>query len=355
MSGVERGGWLEAVAGDAVTATRLSQARQIADMLAVEATWARALGAAGVVPQDVAEAAAQAIAAARIDPENLARAAAVDGLPVPGLVRQLRAALPEALHPALHSGLTSQDVMDSALMLAVKDILEDFEARIGRVAVALDALRGRFGAAPLMARTRMQAALPIAAGDRIAAWARPFADHRARLAQLRPRLLRLQLGGPVGTRAGLPGPPGEIARHMAAALGLAEPGTAWHSDRAALAELGGWLALVAGSLGKIGHDIALMAQQGVGQARLAGGGSSSAMAHKRNPVGAEILVALARHTAVQLSALHLALDHEQERSGAAWTLEWLVLPGMLIAAGAALRRAEGLLGAVEAMGETAPS
>lgn len=348
-------GWLQAVAGDAATAARLGEARQIADMLAVEAAFARALGVVGQVPQDVAEAAAKAIAAARIDPESLARAAAVDGLPVPGLVRQLRAALPEELHPALHKGLTSQDVMDSALMLALREILEDFEARIGRVAAALDALAARFGTAPLMARTRMQAALPITAGERIAAWRAPLAGHLARLAELRPRLLRLQLGGPVGTRDSMPGPPGAIARHMAAALGLGHAEAAWHTDRAALAELGGWLSLVAGGLGKIGHDIALMAQQGVGQARLSGGGTSSAMAHKRNPVGAEILVALARYTAVQLAALHLTLDHEQERSGASWTLEWLVLPGMLIAAGAALRRAEALLGAVEAMGERAAS
>jgi len=351
MSGAAPGGWLAAVAGDAATAERLSEPRQIADMARVEAAWARALGAAGVAARDIAEAAAEAIAAAPVDRERLAREAARDGMPVPGLVRQWRAALSEALHPALHSGLTSQDVMDTALVLALGDILLDFEARIARVEAALATLEARFGAVPLMARTRMQAALPITAGDRIAAWARPFAAHRDRLAQLRPRLLRLQLGGPAGTRAGLHGQGEAIERHMAAALGLGAPGAAWHTDRAALAELGGWLSLVAGSLGKIGHDIALMAQQGVDAARISGGGTSSAMAHKANPVGAEVLVALARFVAVQLSALHLALDHEQERSGTSWTLEWLVLPGMLGATGAALARAETLLQGVEALGE----
>lgn len=345
------GGWLQAVAGDAATAARLSEARQINDMLRVEAAYSRALGAVGHVPADMAEAAAQAVEGTRIDTALLARDAATDGMPVPGLVRQLRAALPETLHPALHDGLTSQDVMDTALVMALVEILDDFEGRIDRVEAALAGLKARFDTAPLMARTRMQAALPMTAGARINAWARPLADHRTRLAELRPRLLRLQLGGPIGTRDSLHGQGGAIARHMAHALDLQEPGAAWHSDRSALAELAGWLSMLAGSLGKIGHDIALMTQQGVDAASLKGGGKSSAMGHKKNPVGAEILVALARHAAVLVSGMHLALDHEQERSGVSWTLEWLVLPGLLMTTGAALGRAETLLEGVESLGD----
>ena len=347
------GGWLSAVTGDAEVAARLAEPRQIEDMRRVEAAHARALGVAGRVPPTVAQAAAEAIAAAEIDTDRLAREAVADGMPVPSLVRQLRAAAPEALRGAVHEGLTSQDVMDSALVLALRDILALFEDRLSGLEAALAALEGRHGAAPLMARTRMQAALPVTVGHRIGQWRRPLAGHRARLAQLRPRLLVLQLGGPVGTRGGFGGQGDAIAREMAAELDLAEPGAAWHSDRSALAELGGWLSLLTGSLGKMGHDIALMSQQGVGTVRLSGGGTSSAMGHKANPVAAEILVTLARFCSVQLAGLHLALDHEQERSGAAWTLEWLILPGMLEAAGAALGHASRLVGAVEAMGEGA--
>lgn len=346
------GGWMQAMAGDAATAARLSEARQIADMLRVEAAYSRALGAVGHVSAEMAEAAARAIEAAGIDTARLATDSAADGAPVPGLVRQLRGQVPEALHPALHDGLTSQDVVDTATVLALGDIVEDFEGRIGRVVSLLEELEARFGTRPLMARTRMQAALPVTMGARIATWRRPFADHRARLAELRPRLMRLQMGGPVGTRGTFHGKSGEIARHVAAALGLAEPGSAWHGDRSGLAELAGWLSMVAGSLGKMGHDLALMAQQGVDAARIAGGGTSSAMAHKKNPVGAEILVGLARYASVLVAGMHLALDHEQERSGASWTLEWLVLPELLMAAGAALRRAEALLEQVENLGES---
>ncbi|MDM8165242.1 3-carboxy-cis,cis-muconate cycloisomerase [Roseovarius sp.] len=352
MTGAEPGGWLEAVAGDPPTSARLAEARRLQDMLRVEAAYSRALGAVGQVTPEIADAAASAIETAQIDTARLAQEAAEDGMPVPSLSRQLRAALPGELHGALHKGLTSQDVMDTALVLALRDILDDFETRLDRVDAALADLDARFGNAPLMARTRMQAALPVAVSDRIALWRRPLAGHRDRLAELRPRLLRLQLGGPVGTRGTFHGHGDVIAGHMAKALDLGNPETAWHTDRAPLAELGGWLSMVAGSLGKMGHDIALMTQQGVDAAKLKGGGSSSAMAHKVNPVSAELLVTLARYTAVQLPGLHLALDHEQERSGISWTLEWLILPPMLVATGAALSRAEVLARAIESMGDS---
>jgi len=343
--------WLAGFAGDAGIRDRLGEARQIGDMLRVEAAYARALGTVGQVPARVAEAAASAIAVAGIDRDRLAREALADGMPVPSLSRQLREAVPDELAAAVHTGLTSQDVMDTALVLALRDVLALLESRLATLEAALDDLKGRFGAAPLMARTRMQAALPVTAGHRIGQWRAPLAGHRARLAELRPRLLRVQLGGPVGTRGSLKGDGDAIARAMAADLGLGAADAAWHTDRSALAELGGWLSAVSGSLGKMGHDIALMAQQGVDAARLRSGGTSSAMAHKANPVRAELLVTLARFNAVQLPGLHLALDHEQERSGISWTLEWLILPRMCEATGAGLRAAAALAGDVERLGE----
>ncbi|WP_397542202.1 lyase family protein, partial [Roseovarius salis] len=157
----------------------------------------------------------------------------------------------------------------------------------------------------------------------------------------------------VGTRGSFGADGDAIARAMAHDLGLGVAGAAWHTDRAPLAELGGWLSMVSGSLGKMGHDIALMAQQGVGAARLRSGGSSSAMAHKVNPVRAELLVTLARFNAVQLPGLHLALDHEQERSGMSWTLEWLILPRMCESTGAGLTLAAALAEEIEALGDSA--
>jgi 3-carboxy-cis,cis-muconate cycloisomerase len=119
-------------------------------------------------------------------------------------------------------------------------------------------------------------------------------------------------------------------------------GPCWHVERDALAEFAAWTSLVAGSLGKIGTDVAIMAQNEIGEVKLAEGGGSSAMPHKSNPVRAEALVALARFNAALLGAHHQALVHENERSGAAWTLEWLVLPQMVVAAAAGLRHASAL-------------
>lgn len=108
-------------------------------------------------------------------------------------------------------------------------------------------------------------------------------------------------------------------------------------------ELGAWVARLTGALSKIGHDVALMAQQGLDAVDLPEGGRSSAMTHKSNPVKAEILMALGRDTSVQLGALYLAQEHEQERSGSAWALEWMVLPRIMEAGGAALLRTQDLL------------
>lgn len=116
-----------------------------------------------------------------------------------------------------------------------------------------------------------------------------------------------------------------------------------------IAEFGGLLSLMSGSLGKIGQDLSLMASAGT--ALIGGGGGSSAMPHKRNPVKAEVLVTLARFNAVQLSGLHQSMLHEQERSGSAWTLEWMILPQMAVATGSALRTAAEVLGSIERMGE----
>jgi 3-carboxy-cis,cis-muconate cycloisomerase len=142
-----------------------------------------------------------------------------------------------------------------------------------------------------------------------------------------------------------------VAAALADALGLPPPGPVWHSARDGVVAYGNWLALVTGSLGKMGQDIALMAQQGIEAVRLRGGGTSSAMPHKQNPIAAETLVTLARFNAVQIGGLHQAMVHEQERSGAAWALEWMIMPQMCEATGAALKQAEALLSSIETLGE----
>ena len=248
----------------------------------------------------------------------------------------------------MHFGATSQDVIDTALVLRLKAALPVLAARLDAVIAALDALDARFGGRTLMGRTRMQAAIPITAGARIASWRGPLVRQRARLDALRPEVLVVQFGGAAGTLEKLGDKAGAVRAALAAALGLGDA-PQWQSQRDRIAELGGWLATTTGALGKLGQDVALMAQAG-GEIALAGGGSSSAMPHKANPVGGRGAGGAGAVQRRAVGGLQQAMVHEQERSGAAWTLEWLLLPPMLIATGAALRTARQVAASIESLG-----
>ncbi|MEM8657626.1 MAG: 3-carboxy-cis,cis-muconate cycloisomerase [Pseudomonadota bacterium] len=314
-----------------------STERISASFLAFEIALSKALGAeAGVLER---------MRSFEPDLSKLEPSVILNGVSVPEYVAQLRAHVGEG---PVHSGATSQDVIDTAMMIAVRDANEVIAERLTEVVARLDDLEARFGTDPMMGRTRMQAAIVISVGDRLDAWRGPLAEALEALGHLRPLLERVQLGGPVGT--GFRDQPG-IRAQIAEALGLHPAPTAWHSTRGALMDYGSWLSRVSGSLGKLGLDLGLMAQQGVEEVAFQGGGASSAMPHKQNPVLAEVLVSFARYNAAQLAALHSAQMHEQERSGAAWTLEWMVLPAMIMTTGRGLALAADLLGQVERLGQ----
>ena len=321
----------------------LSPDAMLSRMIAVEAAWTRT-----IAPAEVADRIAGQITAAKITPADLAEGTTRDGVPVPALVALLKAAMPEADHPYLHRGLTSQDVVDTAMVLALRDCGGIIADRLEELLAALGALSDREGAKTLMGMTRMQPALPMRAAERIASWQRPLKARADELPDLIRRSAMIQWGGPVGVRD--PDLPADTGTRFANALGLQDPGAAWHSDRDLPVRFANSLSGLTGALGKMGQDIALMAQTGPEAITLSGGGGSSAMPHKQNPVLAEVLVTLARKNAADVAAMHGALVHEQERSGAAWMLEWLVLPQMLVATGASLRAAQALVGKIVSVG-----
>lgn len=322
----------------------------VAHFVAFERALTLALGETGAVAQAEAEAAIAAIDAFRPDIAQIRGRVLTDGLPVPGLVAELKAAAaPEAV-AAIHKGATSQDLIDTAVVLSLKDANRILSGRIAEVISGFERLAAEHGQARMTGRTRMQAALPIRVADRIAPWCAPLRQHLDRLDALRPRLEAVQFAGAVGDRAELGDKGDAVAAAVARRLGLCNPQRAWHAMRDAMAEYAGWLSLVSGTLGKFGQDICLMAQQGVGDVQLSGGGASSAMPHKQNPVLAELLVTLARFNATQVAGMHQALIHEQERSGAAWTLEWMILPLMVAATGKALLVAHDLQGRIVRLG-----
>ncbi|WP_343038492.1 3-carboxy-cis,cis-muconate cycloisomerase [Microvirga arsenatis] len=340
---------MQALVGDEEVGALFSNEAELAAMLRVEAALAEAEAGAGLISHEAARRIAESCRSFRPDWEKLASGLSRDGVIIPELVRQLRVAVGEDHAGAVHLGATSQDIIDTALVLRLKSAIEILGRRLSRLIQSLAAVRARDGSLRLIAHTRMQQALPFTAADKIETWIAPLERHREALQAFAPRLLVLQLGGPIGTRGELKGHGDAVAGAMAEILELGVAAS-WHSQRDRIGEFAALLSLLTGTLGKMGQDIALMAQNEVGEVRLAGGGGSSAMPHKANPVQAEILVSLARFNAGLLGTLHQALVHENERSGAAWTLEWMVLPQMAVSAGAALNRAIALVEALTITG-----
>ena len=328
---------------DPQAAVLFSAGMELAAMLAFEQALARAEEEEGISPAGAGEAIVQALDSFRPDGAALAAATRRDGLPTVALIAQLRMHAGAALAPHVHFGATSQDVIDTGLVLRLVRLIAQLETGLGTVLGQLARLGQRDGAVALMGRTRMQRARLITVADKLISWARPLLRQRERLAALKPQLLVVQFGGAAGTldQLGAKGP--AVRARLAARLGLGDPGDAWHTGRDSLVTFAHWLATTSGLLGKIGADISLMTQNEIVEITLAEGGGSSAMPHKANPVAAEILVTLARFTATLAAGMSHALVHENERSGAAWTLEWMLLPQIAVATAAGLARADELL------------
>ena len=342
--------WLCALLGDHEIVHHFSAAAELDAMLSFEVALAKAQSGVGLIPPEAAAAIAAAARSFRPDIKALAQATERDGVVVPEWIDQLRKAIGAPHDRHLHFGSTSQDVIDTAFVLRLKECIAVLEGRLDTLIGCIGTRTQEIGNTPLMAHTRLQRALPITWADKLSAWRAPLARHQERLIELKPRLLVVQLGGPVGTPADLGAHGPAVTAALAQLLGLGAPARSWHTARDGLAEFAGWLSLQTGSLGKIGQDVGLLTQNEIGAVALPTGGRSSAMPHKSNPVAAEILVTLARFNATQLAGMHAALVHEQERSGAAWTLEWMILPQMVTAAAASLARCTRMIEEMQVKG-----
>lgn len=328
---------------DAHTLEQLGDGAVIAAWIQVEIALAKVQGELGVIPATAAADIVATLPALTIAPASLAVGAARDGVAIPALVAQLRAALPAAAADYLHWGATSQDIVDTGLMLRLRTLCTAQRAALHRINTLLAALADRHRQVPAAARTRFQQAVPTSFGLKAAQWLAPLLRQLQRLDQLEPRLLVLQFGGAAGNLGALGAQGAALLPALAAELGLGLAPLPWHNQRDTLVEYAGWLALTSGCLGKLGQDLLLLAQSEIGEVQWLAAGSSSTMPQKNNPVAAEALVALARYNTQQAAAMQQALLHANERDGSAWSLEWLVLPTMLAATAAALHGAEQCL------------
>ena len=332
---------------DPETVALFSDEAQLAAMLRVEAALARVEGRLGVIPEVAAQRIAAVAEDLTIEPASLAAATTRDGMPVPALVAALREAVGGEAAAYVHWGATSQDIIDTGLVLRLREVLRLFEARLARLIRGLAKQAEAHKGSVMVARTRSQQATPTTFGLKVAGWLLPLIRHRERLGELAPRLLVLQFGGASGTLAALGARGLVIADELADDLDLVCPEAPWHNMRDNLGEFSAWLGLLSGALGKLGADVLLLGQSEVGELRTAVGGASSTMPQKANPVGAETLVALARFNGSLLSSLYSTLVHSQERDGVAWSLEWLTLPQMVAATGGGLCRATELVESFE--------
>lgn len=335
---------------DPETAELFTDEAAVKAMLAFEAALAIAEQRLQLIPAGTAKRIAAAADSLEPDWERLGSGSMRAGHPVAELVNLLR----DAAGPAgdfVHLGATAQDAVDTALVMRLAIALDRFDARLKTLIKILSGKAKRYQNCVMAGRTRTQHAVPVTFGGKIAGWLLPLARHRSRLAELAPRALTVQFGGAAGT-LGVFGTRGvEVMEGLATELGLGIPPGPWHSQRDGLVEIASWLSLVSGTLAKMGQDLALLAQTEVGEASDGSAGGSSAMPHKSNPVRSEVLVAIGRANATLLSSMHQAAIHEHERSGSAWTLEWLTLPQMVVLAGSSLRLAHSVAQSLKASPE----
>jgi len=326
-----------------------SDGESIQTLLNFEAALARAEARVGVIPEPDARAIAAACRAEQFEAEELAAQAALAGNVAIPLIKKLTEHVAAANKDAArfaHWGATSQDAIDTALVLQLRRALEVMDQDLGRMAETLAELAEKHRTTPVVARTWMQQALPTTFGFIAAGWLDAVLRHRSRLAELRTQNLALQFGGAVGTLAALSGRGPQVAKALAEELQLPLPAMPWHTHRDRLAEVAAALGLCVGTLAKIARDISLHSQTEIGELAdpaIEGRGGSSSMPNKRNPVTCAAVLATATRIPGLVSVMLAAMVQEHQRALGAWQAEWETLPEIVRLAGGALHHLANML------------
>lgn len=298
-------------------------------MLRFEAALARAESRTGVIPQSAAEAIATKCHVELFDLPALWTEAAVAGTAAIPLVRMLTQLVPGEERKFVHWGATSQDVIDTAMVLQIRDALDLMHDRLGAIGETCARLAEEHRHTPMAGRTLLQHAVPITFGLKAAHWLAPTSRLMRRLRELRTDALVVQLGGAAGTLAVL-GPKGiHVMELMAQDLGLSAPELPWHTERDRIVAVAAELGIVAGAMAKIAGDLALLAQTEVNEVTPSVSttkGRSSAMPQKRNPVEATAAIACARVAIGILSTVMAVGAYEHERAVGGWQAEWHAIP-----------------------------
>lgn len=304
-----------------------------------------------MIPAEAAQEITALSKASSLDLDRLRNETDIVGYPILPLVRQLNTMCGPSGR-FVHWGATTQDIMDTASVLQIKDGLALVDKKLDAVISALERLSVAHRDTPMAGRTHLQHALPVTFGYKCAVWLSGMQRHRERLHQLLPRALVVQYGGAAGTLASLgSGEDGvNVRRELAAEMGLQDPSITWHVARDAIAEVTNLLALIGGALGKVALDLVIMSSNEVGEVAepfVPHRGASSTMPQKRNPISSEVILAASKVLRSNAGLVLDAMVADFERASGPWHLEWVAIPESFVMAVGALHQAEFVLSGLE--------
>jgi 3-carboxy-cis,cis-muconate cycloisomerase len=318
--------------------------------LEIEAALARVQARLGIIPEKAAAEIERNCKLEKIDMQKLRAQTERIGYPVLGVVQQIVELCAQDLGEWCHWGATTQDITDTATVLQIRDALELIERDLKAVSDSMAHLARKHRDTPMIGRSNLQQAVPVTFGYKMAGLLSAVERHRARLAELRPRVLMGEFAGASGTLASLEKGALETQAALMKELGLAQPLIAWHTIRDTIAETGCFLGLVSGTLGKLALDVKLMMQTEVGEVYepfAHGRGSSSTMPQKRNPISSCYIHACAGMVRQQVAALLDAMVADHERSTGPWEIEWIALPEAFVLTAGALNQAKFVVAGLE--------
>ncbi len=318
--------------------------------LKIEAALARAQAKFGIIPENAMREIVDKCRIENIDLTRLKQQTERIGYPILGVVQQIVSLCKDGLGEWCHWGATTQDITDTAAILQIRAALDLVEKDMAAIAASLAELARKYRDTPMAGRSNLQQAVPLTFGFKMAALLAAMQRHRARLAEMRPRVLVGEFGGAVGTLASLGTCGLDVQAALCAELGLGQPEIAWHTVRDRIGEVGCFLGLLTGTLGKISMDVKLLMQTEVAEVYEPfheGRGSSSTMPQKRNPIGSLYIHATAALVRQHVAALLEAAVADHERSTGPWEIEWISLPEIFLLSSGALAQTRLLVAGLE--------
>ncbi len=343
-----------AIFGDIFSAAAMRQVwsdeNRTAQYVAIESALAKVQGGLGLIPAEAAAEIVRVCDIRHIDMVKLKAQTERIGYPILGVVSQINALCRDKLGEYCHWGATTQDITDTATVLQIRQALELVEADLAAIAAALARLAREHRLTPMVGRSNLQQAIPITFGYKMAGLLSAVQRHQQRLQQLKARVLVGEFAGAAGTLASLTEGAMETQAGLCAELGLQQPVIAWHTIRDNIAEVGAFLGLLGGTLGKLSLDVKLMMQTEVAEVFEPfhhGRGSSSTMPQKRNPISSCYIHAAISVVRQHAAALMDAMVADHERSTGPWEIEWIVLPEAFCLMAGALKQSLAVLEGLE--------